>query len=247
MRNLIVLIAVLLLPAAPATAQHSFCADCHFANPDAPGQRHLSEWDRSAHGRHLVGCESCHGGDPKTTESLPAHRGILSPRHPAAPTNPVNIAKTCGRCHTGPYTQFQKSRHYELVRGGDRTAPGCVTCHGEVAADLLSAKGLEQQCARCHGAGKKLQRMDYPPMGRLMMESVNEVREQLKMARRLIKDVRDPDVRRRFEAAYDQAEIPLTQAVEDGHAFVFDQMKERINTANQRVTVLLEALVNRVK
>ncbi len=244
MRNLIVVFAIVLLTTVPARAQQSYCADCHFAHPESPGQRHLSEWDRSAHGRRLVGCESCHGGNPRTTESLPAHMGILGPSDAAGPTNPVNIPRTCGRCHTGPFVQFQKSRHYELVRGGNPDAPGCATCHGEVAADLLSPRGLEQQCVRCHGQGKRQQRLDYPPLGRSMMESVGEVRDALKTARRLVDRVQDRGTKQRFQEAYRQAEVPLVQAVENAHAFVYDQMQERIGVAHERASALLDALAN---
>ena len=93
-----VFLAFLLLSAAPATAQQSRCADCHFANPTAPAGIHLSDWDRSAHSRNNVGCEKCHGGDATTFESFLAHRGVLNSANPASPVNRRNLPATCGAC-----------------------------------------------------------------------------------------------------------------------------------------------------
>ena len=57
-------IASLMVFVAPASAQQaSRCADCHFAQNNAPAQDHLFDWDRSPHGRNRVGCDKCHGGN----------------------------------------------------------------------------------------------------------------------------------------------------------------------------------------
>ena len=112
-----------------AAAQASRCADCHFANPEtAPAPDHLYEWDRSPHRRNGIGCESCHAGDATTFESLQAHRGVLSRGNPTSPVNRVNIPRTCGSCHPGPYTNFQQSQHFALLNEGNRRVPVCVTC-----------------------------------------------------------------------------------------------------------------------
>ncbi len=239
-------LAIALLAAAPALAQSqpSRCADCHFANPDAPGRAHLSEWDHSAHGRATVGCERCHGGNPNTFESFLAHQGMLSSQNPASPVHRSNLPATCGTCHAGPYVSFQKSKHYEMLRSGDRDAPTCVTCHETVAAHLLSPKGLESQCSRCHGASKVAPRSDYPAEGRLMLSGVREVRVSLEEAKAQIKRVKDKTRRSRFEEAYRQAEVPLIEAVQAGHMFVFDELQERLSVARRRVDALLEQLAN---
>ena len=82
-------------PGSSEAQAQSSCADCHYANPDAPG--HLSEWERSAHGRHAVGCEKCHGGDPTSFDAFRAHQGILDSRNPASPVNRTNLPRTCGQ------------------------------------------------------------------------------------------------------------------------------------------------------
>lgn len=157
-----------------AQIQQSRCADCHFARPDAPGARHLSNWELSVHGRNAIGCETCHGGNPTTFEPFQAHQGILRFSNPASPVARANLPATCGKCHSGPFVAFQKSRHYELVRAGNRDAPTCVTCHDEVGAFLLSPKQLEGRCASCHGADKIAPRTEFAPEGRLMLEGIRD-------------------------------------------------------------------------
>lgn len=84
-------LGALIVDARHASAQPgSFCADCHFARPDAPGQAHLMEWDRSPHRRNSIGCERCHGGDPTTVERFLAHRDILPPSDAKSPVHPRN-------------------------------------------------------------------------------------------------------------------------------------------------------------
>jgi len=245
MRTLIPFIAAawFVMP-QPAGAQ-SRCADCHFANMDASFAEHISDWERSAHGRAAVGCESCHGGDAGTFESVLAHRNILPPSHRASPVNRINLPATCGKCHAGPFAVFQESRHFALLRAGDPNPPTCSTCHGEVAADLLSPKGLEGQCARCHGADRTYQRTEYPAQARLMLQNIRDVRAQLKEAESLIRRVKDPARRAELTAAADQVRVPLTEAAHAGHAFRFEGLQERVDTARVRVTALLERLANR--
>lgn len=232
------------LLASPAFTQESRCADCHFANPDAPGSAHINDWDHSAHARNNVGCEKCHGGDATTFESFSAHQGVLNGHNPASPVHYRNLPRTCGHCHLGPLAEFQKSKHYELLRSGSERGPTCSTCHGEVGARLLSPKGLAAQCEQCHGGGKRAPRPDYPPQGKLMQEGIREVRALLDQARPLIRRVKDRTRREAFEQAYRQAEVPLIEATQAGHAFVFDQLQERLGVARQRAESLLELLAN---
>jgi hypothetical protein len=44
--------------------------------------------------------------------------------------------------------------------------------------------------------------------------------------------------------AYQQAEVPLIEAGRSIHQFVFDNLKERLVTARQRIEKLLAELVN---
>jgi hypothetical protein len=77
-----------------------------------------------------------------------------------------------------------------------------------------------------------------------MLEGVREARAMLKEARSLIGRVKDPTRRARLEQAAQQVDVPLTQATQAGHAFVYTDLEERLATARRRLTALLEELAN---
>lgn len=242
---LIILIAFLLLMSpAPAAAQQSSCADCHFADPRAPARDHLEDWDRSGHGRNRVGCEKCHGGNATTFESFLAHRGILNSANPASPVNRRNLPTTCGTCHAGPFAAFQKSMHFDLLKKGDDRVPVCATCHGAVGAERPSPKALEGECRQCHGPRGVASRPERAQGARALYEGINESREMLAVAKPLIGRIADRTRKAQLEAMYQQAEVPLVQAVQAGHEFVYDNLTERLATARQRIEALLGQLAN---
>jgi hypothetical protein len=244
-------IALTITAFAVASAQQSRCADCHFASPAPPfsvGSRdwegHLRDWDLSAHARSGVGCEKCHGGDPTTFEPIVAHRGILHWMNPASPVHRMNLPKTCGTCHAGPFVAFQKSRHFALLQGGNPVVPTCTTCHGAAGENRPSPKALERECASCHRPGRADEHPEHPALGRKMLEGVRDARAMLKEARSLIGRVKDRPRRARLEQAAQQIDVPLTQATQAGHAFVYDDLEERLNTARRRLGALFEELAN---
>ena len=233
------------LAVATSEAQQSRCADCHFANPQAdPDPDHLLDWERSPHGRQNVGCESCHKGNAATTESFLAHQGVLTSRNPSSPVHEDNLPRTCGACHTGAFVAFQRSRHFELLNEGPSQGPSCSTCHGTVAANLLSPRRLEAQCQSCHGPDGTFPLSEAAFQGRQLLEEITLVRELLRQSDELIERVTDDTRRSTLRDAYDQAQVPLTEAVQAAHAFVFDQMKERLTTSRERCIALLNELVN---
>lgn len=250
-RFLVVAACVLLSRAAVAASPDSRCANCHLANLGTSAMarlpfmaRHYQDWEVSPHARHDVGCERCHGGDATTFERMPAHRGIRPSRDPASSTHWANLPRTCGTCHTGPFVLFERSRHGALLAAKDARVPTCSTCHGDVGARLLSPAGLEQQCNRCHGPGRTAPRPDRARDARLMLEGVGEVRALLNHAHALIRRVADPARRVAFEDAWRQAEVPLIEARQAGHAFVFDELQERLAKARERIATLLDRLAN---
>lgn len=239
-------VCLLSFPARAVAQMHpSLCADCHYANGGKPNPTHLQEWDTSAHERAGIGCEKCHGGNPNTVESFLAHQSIVRGRGPETPVHPSRLPRTCGGCHSGPYAQFQKSRHAALLEQGHYNGPTCSTCHGNVAAYLLSPKALESECNSCHGRGKKAERPEYASDARALMQSVRDVRQLLNNARPIIKGTKDAALRTSLEYDYDQAQVPLTEAVHAGHAFVFTDARERLGVARARADALLERLANR--
>jgi hypothetical protein len=240
--RVILLLLLVLVPLQWASAQGSRCADCHLANPNAPG--HLYEWERSPHGQNNVGCEACHGGDASTFDSFAAHRGILNSGNPSSPVNRGNIPRTCGTCHAGPFVAFQSSQMFALLQTGNRDVPVCTTCHSDVAAQLLSPRALESRCQRCHAADQPGSHPEFPGQGRRMLESITEVRALLREAQAQIRRIRDAELRQRFEGQYRQAEVPIIEAVNFGHAFRYEASEERRAVSRQRTDALLNELAN---
>ena len=69
---------------------------------------------------------------------------------------------------------------------------------------------------------------------------LHESRELLKTAQTVDRPCERPSRDgRQLEEAYQQAEVPLIQAVQGGHEFVYNTLRERLAVARQR----LEALV----
>lgn len=234
---------VLALAARPAAAQASFgrCAECHFANLlDVPGAAHLTEWERSAHARHGVGCERCHGGDPTTVHPVEAHRGVLDSRNPASPVNRANLPQTCGACHAASLKAFGRSRHASLLAHGDAGAPSCSTCHGAMTARVPSPRVLEAQCARCHPASA-------PGEGRAhaaaaLLTDVDRLDLDLANVDWLLPGVRDSARRQQLDQARAKAGEAMTGIADAVHAFNLTLARQRTEAARAQVNDLLQRL-----
>lgn len=244
-RGVMVLVVVMLAGLATALgAQSSKCADCHFANPDAPRRTHLSDWDRSAHGRQNVGCERCHGGNPTSFEKLVAHKGLIGSGDRKSPVHRANLPTTCGSCHAGQLMSFQKTRHFQLLKADDRRGPTCSTCHSEEGDRLLAPKAMESQCNTCHGPGKTAPRPERAKHARAMLEDVRDARHLLKEARDLVKQVKDPQRKARLTQDAEMVALELKFAVEAGHGFIYDGLQDRVGRARTKLSALFEALTN---
>jgi hypothetical protein len=66
----------------------------------------------------------------------------------------------------------------------------------------------------------------------------------MKTVRSLVNRVNEKGRRAQLDQAYQQAEVPLIQAVQAGHQFVYDELKERLSVARQRIEALLGQLAN---
>jgi hypothetical protein len=174
-----------------------------------------------------------------------AHRGVLNSRDANSPVNPTNLPDTCGLCHVGPAAAFKSSRHDELLRSGSSRGPTCSTCHGEVDGRVLSPKALASECNECHGPGEKAPRADRARLVREEYESLQTVREQVMLVRSLIKRVDDRKRRGELTQSATLAESAIGRAVDAGHKFVYDDLKEYRSLAQRRVDALFATLANR--
>lgn len=112
-------------------------------------------------------CTGCHG-----------EHNILAPKELGSLVNPARVSTvTCGRCHgderlNSRYSfgdkvpAFQDSFHGLAIRGGQKTAANCASCHGvhnilrsEDIRSTVNPANLQKTCGQCHpGLGDKITR-----------------------------------------------------------------------------------------
>jgi cytochrome b subunit of formate dehydrogenase len=150
------------------------CGRCH-------GQKFLMEsyglstepfisYQESVHGRAAANgsmkaavCTDCHG----THAILPAD-------NPRSPIFKLNVAATCGKCHSAIEATFNQSIHGQALARGNQLAPTCTDCHGihAIIAPSSPNSPVSKQnvsrdvCARCH-AGVRLTQAFGVPGGRV--------------------------------------------------------------------------------
>lgn len=141
------------------------CGKCH---SDAalmkrfnPAQRvdQVSEYFTSVHGKRLK------QGDKNVATCIHCHsvHDIRLVSDPRAKVYPLNVAETCGACHSNaqlmaPYgiktnqkEEYLKSVHYEaLTKKGDLSAPTCNKCHGNHGATPPGVGSVSNVCGQCH-------------------------------------------------------------------------------------------------
>ena len=143
----------------------ALCGSCHsdanFMKQYNPSLRtdQLSEYHTSMHGKQLA------AGNTKVAVCTDCHsvHDIRPPNDNRSTVYPVNVAKTCSKCHadagymkqfgipTNQYANYTTSVHYEaLTKGGDLSAPTCVTCHGNHGATPPGVDKVQNVCATCH-------------------------------------------------------------------------------------------------
>jgi predicted CXXCH cytochrome family protein len=143
----------------------ALCGSCH-SNPNLmrtynPSLRtdQLDQYHTSVHGKRLA------AGDDKVAVCIDCHsvHDIRPPSDPRSTVNPVNVAKTCSRCHsdaaymkpygipTDQFANYSTSVHHDaLAVRGDLSAPTCTTCHGNHGATPPGVDKVQNVCANCH-------------------------------------------------------------------------------------------------
>lgn len=143
----------------------ALCGKCHsdaaYIRQYNPSLRtdQLAQYGTSRHGKLLA------AGDTKVAVCTDCHglHGILPHTDSRSPVHPLNVAKTCSRCHgdatymqaykipTDQFAGYQQSVHYQAMAvRGDLSAPTCTTCHGNHGAVPPGVASVENVCATCH-------------------------------------------------------------------------------------------------
>ena len=112
-------------------------------------------------------------GKERVAECITCHNahGIISTKDPRSPVYPVNVTKTCAKCHGDPafmrtynpalpvdqLEKYRTSVHGKKNAQGDAKVAACANCHGSheirSAGDLKSkvyAANLPATCGACH-------------------------------------------------------------------------------------------------
>jgi hypothetical protein len=141
------------------------CGSCH-SNPALMRQYNpslrtdqLDQYHTSMHGKRLA------AGDTKVAICVDCHsvHDIRPPSDTRSTVNPVNVAKTCSRCHsdaalmkpygipTDQFANYSTSVHHDAMAvRGDLSAPTCTTCHGNHGALPPGVDKVQNVCANCH-------------------------------------------------------------------------------------------------
>ena len=140
------------------------CGSCH-SNPALMRQYNprlqtdqLAQYHTSVHGKRLA------SGDTKVAVCTDCHsvHDIRPPNDPRSTVYPLNVAKTCSRCHsdaaymkpygipTNQFAEYITSVHHADMVSGDLSAPTCTTCHGDHGAAPPGVDKVQNVCATCH-------------------------------------------------------------------------------------------------
>jgi hypothetical protein len=143
----------------------AICGGCHsdstYMRQYNPSLRtdQLAQYKTSVHGKRLA------AGDTKVAVCTDCHgvHGLRAVSDTRATVHPLNVAKTCSRCHsdiaymkdykipTDQFAGYSASIHQEAMTvRGDLSAPTCTTCHGNHGAAPPGISSVENVCSTCH-------------------------------------------------------------------------------------------------
>jgi len=161
--------------AAPARPDTSACIACHRAGDEARLRKPVAEWPNDVHAAAGLGCESCHGGDPKRVTGKSSDETADLAMDPAKgfkpPPGRLEIPQFCARCHSDAaymkrynpqlrvdqLTEYRTSVHGKMNAAGDETPATCIDCHGfhgiravNNPASPVFATNVPKTCGHCH-------------------------------------------------------------------------------------------------
>lgn len=224
----------LLVAAAPAPAfAESSCVECH-KTANAPYLGHdFADWSGSKHAEAGISCDACHGGDAAAKGKTEAHRGLRPSTDASSPLYFTKIPATCGACHPGELSAFEKSRHgRELARTGK--GPNCATCHGSMANHVLTPRELEMTCTLCHRR---------PTQAYATMLSLDHAGKALdRLAAALSKARADRVDTAAQEKSFQEARTLHDKALVDWHTFKMPEVLAAAQDVSRRVVNALNEL-----
>ncbi len=148
-----------------AFGQKNSCIECH-SQLDDKLKAPVAAFAADIHSEYGLSCKDCHGGNPdKDDVDLAKDKSFKG-----APKR-SQIPLFCGGCHsdaaamrafnpalrTDQLSQYETSRHGQLLKSGDTKAAVCTDCHGvhgiqsaRFPKSLTFPWNIPQTCGRCH-------------------------------------------------------------------------------------------------
>jgi predicted CXXCH cytochrome family protein len=160
-----------------AFGQKNGCIDCH-SQLDGELKAPVASFATDVHREYNLSCPDCHGGNPNTDDVALAKDKSFR----GAPAK-GQVPRFCGGCHadaaamrafnpalrTDQLSQYETSRHGQLLKTGDTKVAVCTDCHG--VHGILSARlpksttfpwNIPQTCGRCHADKGLMERYKIP-------------------------------------------------------------------------------------
>jgi hypothetical protein len=222
------------------------CVNCHarLSTPLRMTSRY-AEWHMSTHKEKAIGCEKCHGGDPKISDEKKAHVGVIAPGDMKSRLHPQNLPETCNACHSGVVNSFVESTHYQKLKSAG-LGPSCTTCHQHMASQVLyTPDETSAMCSTCHNSPNKLMtpRPEIPQKANEVMQSIRRANTVVVWTDRLFEEAD----KRKMDVSEEKKEQKIVKAVLaeakiSWHAFNLDSVRRKADDAFEMGTKVKDSL-----
>ncbi len=147
------------------------CASCHhkIVLKSDPDLRITDSFDRYMMGIHAEGISKGVGSAASCNDCHGTH-DLYKASDPRSLANKMNIPKTCSKCHSDIYIQYERGIHGKALAAGILDAPNCTDCHGEheirriddPKAPVNQSNLAEYVCGKCHNDPQLVQKYGLP-------------------------------------------------------------------------------------
>ena len=162
----------------------SSCVDCHSEMGEKRLKDPVKGLTEDIHYAKGLGCQDCHGGDPKAgmAEGDPELAHNPAKGFVGAPL-PKDIPEFCARCHSDvefmkkfnpklrvdQLAEYKSSQHGKLLETGDMKVATCVSCHGvhgilpvTDSRSPVHRSNVPATCAKCHSKAEYMRPYGIP-------------------------------------------------------------------------------------
>lgn len=230
-------------------ANSNSCIACHSTtfSPTEMGNKYL-EWHFSAHKEKGVGCDQCHGGNPKAIGKDQSHEGMLPAKALSSKINQWNQPETCGKCHQTTVKAFVDSKHYQRLKSSE-TGPSCSTCHGHMGSSIIySPMEIANLCASCHATvnGISPTRLDISKRARSVMESLQRSDYMISWANLLLVRAKEQKHSVRAEQEeMNEVNRSMKRALDQWHTFDLDRVGDRYDVLFDQARLIKDRLAKK--